>query len=59
MTSIYEANVVCFVLFLMLRSTKPQHFMVHSWYLWKLSMSRGALSWFETVWSYRVEAIDY
>jgi hypothetical protein len=25
----------------------------------KLSMSRGASIWFETVWSYNVEAIDY
>jgi hypothetical protein len=25
----------------------------------KLSMSRGALTWFETVWSSSVEAIDY
>jgi hypothetical protein len=25
----------------------------------KLSMSRGALTWFETVWSYGVEAIEY
>jgi hypothetical protein len=25
----------------------------------KLSMSRGAPTWFEAVWSYGVEAIDY
>jgi hypothetical protein len=25
----------------------------------KLSMSKGALTWFETLWSYNVEAIDY
>jgi hypothetical protein len=25
----------------------------------KLSMSRGALTWFGTAWSYGVEAIDY
>jgi hypothetical protein len=25
----------------------------------KLLMSRGALTWFETIWSYGMEAIDY
>ncbi len=25
----------------------------------KLLMNRGALTWFETIWSYNVEAIDY
>jgi hypothetical protein len=25
----------------------------------KLSMSKGALTWFGTVWSYGVEAVDY
>ncbi len=53
------SKVVCFVLFVMLRSHKPQHFMPCSWLFGKLSMSRGALTWFETVWSYGVEAIDY
>jgi hypothetical protein len=33
--------------------------MPHSWYLWKALMSKGALTWFETIWSYGVEAIDY
>jgi hypothetical protein len=38
---------------------KPQHFMPHSWYLWNALEEWGALTWFETVWSYEVEAIDY
>jgi hypothetical protein len=29
------SEVVCFVLFVMLRFCKPQHFMPCSWYLWK------------------------
>jgi hypothetical protein len=33
--------------------------MPHSWYIWKALMSKGALTWFETIWSYGVEAIDY
>ncbi len=43
----------------MLRCPKPWRFMLHSRYIvGKLSMmSRGALTWFETVWSYSVEAI--
>jgi hypothetical protein len=47
-------RVVCFAL-----SPKPQCFMLHSWYFWKLLMSRGALAWFETVCTYSVEVIDY
>jgi hypothetical protein len=31
--------------------------MPHSWYLWNGLEEWGALTWFETVWSYNVEAI--
>ncbi len=61
---IYEARLFvlfCFVLFLRLRSLKPWHFMLGSWYFWKaLDAFVGyTLTWFETVWTCSVEAIDY
>jgi hypothetical protein len=37
--------------FVALRSPKPCRFMSHSWYLQKALMSKGALTWFETIWS--------
>ncbi len=55
----------CFVLFCFVchteRSVKPRHFMLCTLGIFrKLSMtSRCALTWFETVWSYGAEAIDY
>ncbi len=51
-----QDSLFCFV---MLRSPKPQCFMPHSLCIWKLSMSRGALSWLETVSCYGLEVIDY
>jgi hypothetical protein len=53
-------KVVCFVLFVTQRSPKALRFMPHSWYLQKaLSMSKGAPTWFKTIWSYNVKAIDH
>ncbi len=57
-----RGSLFCFVLFCFftLRSPTPQCFMSHSLDIFgKLLMSRGALTWFETVWSYVVEGIDY
>jgi hypothetical protein len=49
----------CFV-FVMLRSPKPHEASCYALGIFgKLWMSRGALTWFENVWSYSVEAIDY
>jgi hypothetical protein len=58
-SSIYLlSKVVCFVLFATLRSPKP--WCIHALGFFRsLLMSKGALMWFETVWSYSVEAIDY
>jgi hypothetical protein len=58
-SSIYLLHkVVCFVLFATLRY--PKLWCIHALGVFrKLSMSKGALTWFETVWSYSVEAIDY
>jgi hypothetical protein len=57
----YEAHVVCFVLFCLSSWDLPNH--GASWCMLrifrKILMSRGAPTWFETVWSYSVEAIDY
>ncbi len=53
------SKVVYFALFVTLRSPKPCCFMLQSWYLGKAWLIRGALTWFEIVWSYNVEAIDY
>jgi hypothetical protein len=59
--SIYEAKVVCFVLFCLSSWDLPNH--GASWCMLgifrKILMSRGAPTWFETVWSYSVETIDY
>jgi hypothetical protein len=57
-------HVSQFCVFVMLRSPKSQSFMLCSLYFGKLSMmmmmsSRGAPAWFEIVWNYGVEAIDY
>jgi hypothetical protein len=53
------SKVVCFVLFLMLRSLGPWCFMSHSWYLWKALGEKG-LQWLGLrFWSYGVEAINY
>jgi hypothetical protein len=58
-SSIYLlSKVVCFVLFATLRSPKPG--CIHALGVFrKLSMSKSAPTWLETVWSYSVEAIDY
>jgi hypothetical protein len=55
-------HVSQFCVFVMLRSPKSQSFMPCSLYFGKLSMmmmSRSAPAWFEIVWNYGVEAIDY
>jgi hypothetical protein len=54
-----QGSLFCFV---MLRwdPPKPWGFMLCSCIFKELLMSRGALTWFETVWSYSVEkTIDY
>jgi hypothetical protein len=62
---IYLLNeVVCFVLFgLVCQAEISQTIELHVCPLdiseKKFLMSKGAPSWFETVWSYGVEAIDY
>jgi hypothetical protein len=33
--------------------------MPHSLYFENISMNKGASTWFEIIWSYDVEAIDY
>jgi hypothetical protein len=52
----------CFVLFCRIEISPltNHHASCHALGIFgKLSMSRGALTWFETVWSYGVESIDY
>jgi hypothetical protein len=58
---IYPLNkVVCFVSFVRLRSLSNHSASCCPLDISeKLLMSKGAPSWFETVWSYGVEAIDY
>jgi hypothetical protein len=51
-----QGSLFCFV---KLTSPQPQRFMSHSWYLQNALMSTGALTWFETYWSYGVKAIAY
>jgi hypothetical protein len=56
--SMKQGSLFCFVLFATLRS--PKLWCIHALGIFrKLSMSKGDLTWFETVWSYSVEAIDY
>jgi len=55
--SMKESSLFCF--FVMLKSPKPWHFMSHTLDIFgNLLMSKGALTWFETIWSYGVKAID-
>jgi hypothetical protein len=58
-----KSKLVCFVLFCFvcyaeISQTTALHVMLLV-SLEKLSMSRGALTWFESLWSYGVEGIDY
>jgi hypothetical protein len=60
--SIYEAKVVCFVLFCFSHSNLPNHHLsCHTLGIFeKLLMGKGAPTWFETtIWSYGVKIIDY
>jgi hypothetical protein len=54
--SMKQGSLFCFV---KLTSPQPQGCMSHSWYLQNALMSTGALTWFETYWSYGVKAIAY
>ncbi len=56
-----QGSLFCFVLFCLSHWDFPnQNTLCHTLGIFgKLSMSRGAPTWFETVWSYGVEAIDY
>ncbi len=55
--SMRQCSLFCFV---KLRSPMHwQYFMLCSWYLLKPSISRGAPTWFVTIWNYGVEVIDY
>ncbi len=65
--SIFQGSLFCFVYhseisqIMALHANIPNH--SASWHALgifkKLTMSRGAVTWFETVWSYGVKAIDY
>jgi hypothetical protein len=48
-----------FVLFVLMRHTKLGCFRTHSWSLWKALSRRGAWAWFNDIWTFSIEALEY
>jgi hypothetical protein len=58
--SIYEGKLfVCFVLFVLMRSTKLGCFRSFLGLSGKLLRRRGASAWFHGIWTYGVEVFEY
>jgi hypothetical protein len=59
-TSIYEARLfVCFVLFVLMRSTEQGGFRQRSWSLWKALDEEGCMGLVHDVWTCGAKVLEY